>query len=141
MRHVSRIFPKPWHLHRNEAYNADYSNFLLLPVLHRVLPRLSREIPVSGMQHSALEIRQAHNVWQRPTAEAAHSGEYEVDHIVNSRTLRGRVVYKVRWKGYSPEDDTEEPFENIADHAFRKLRDFHEKWPRKPRALEMANAT
>lgn len=67
--------------------------------------------------------------------------EYEVDHIVNSRTLRGRVVYKVRWKGYSPEDDTEEPFENIADHAFRKLRDFHEKWPRKPRALEMANAT
>ena len=39
----------------------------------------------------------------------AHSGEdeYEVDHIVTTeRDDDGNLLYKVRWKGYTEEDDT-----------------------------------
>ncbi|KAL3785160.1 hypothetical protein HJC23_013826 [Cyclotella cryptica] len=51
---------------------------------------------------------------------ANHSGIYKVEKILDSKTVRGKprgknqTLYKVRWKGYGPSDDTWEPIENVA---------------------------
>uniref|UniRef100_A0A0A9X9T1 Chromo domain-containing protein n=1 Tax=Lygus hesperus TaxID=30085 RepID=A0A0A9X9T1_LYGHE len=39
--------------------------------------------------------------------------EYEVDAIVADRAIKGRIQYKVRWKGYASEDDTWENESNL----------------------------
>ena len=41
---------------------------------------------------------------------------YEVENIVSHRLdKKGQYEYKVRWKGYKPEDDTWEPYEQFTD--------------------------
>jgi hypothetical protein len=56
--------------------------------------------------------------------------EFEVDKIVDQRVVHKHsktkpisVEYKVRWKGYTEEDDTWEPEENLA-HCQAKLKKF-----------------
>ena len=54
---------------------------------------------------------------------------FEVDRILKKRTRRGKVEYKVQWKGFSHEHDSWLPFENFTDRnpetsivfAFEKL--------------------
>jgi transposase InsO family protein len=62
----------------------------------------------------------------------ADQEEFEVDQIVDSRKHRGRVQYLVHWKGYSDQDNTWEPPENLT-HSAELLQDFHHKYPDKPR--------
>ena len=57
--------------------------------------------------------------------------EWEVEAIVDSRRIRGKLKYLVHWKGYSHEDDTWEDVENV-EHASRLVDEFHKKYPRKP---------
>jgi len=38
--------------------------------------------------------------------------EYHVENIRTSELRKGRVWYLVSWKGYGPDDDTWEPYEN-----------------------------
>jgi hypothetical protein len=40
---------------------------------------------------------------------------YEVEDVIGHRRYRGRVEYKIRWKGFSDKDDTWEPHENLSD--------------------------
>nr|XP_028582102.1 M-phase phosphoprotein 8 isoform X1 [Podarcis muralis] len=40
---------------------------------------------------------------------------YEVEKILDVKTEDGKILYKVRWKGYSPDDDTWEPEEHLED--------------------------
>ena len=40
---------------------------------------------------------------------------YEVADVIGHRRYRGRVEYKIRWKGCSDKDDTWEPHENLSD--------------------------
>ena len=40
----------------------------------------------------------------------------DVDYVVDKKIMRGRTFYKVRWKGYSPYDDSWEPEANLT-HA------------------------
>ena len=42
---------------------------------------------------------------------------YEVEAVIGRRRYRGRVEYKIRWKGCSDKDDTWEPHENLSDSA------------------------
>jgi hypothetical protein len=63
--------------------------------------------------------------------------EYEVEAIRDSRIHRGQLQYLVRWKGFSPADDTWEPERNVAN-APEKLAEFHRAYPSAPRRLPQA---
>ena len=57
---------------------------------------------------------------------------YEVEQIVDSRRVRGKVQYRVRWVGYSEIEDTWDVLEAL-DNCPDKLREYREAFPRKPR--------
>jgi chromobox protein 5 len=42
---------------------------------------------------------------------------YVVEEILARKYSGGQHYYKIRWKGYSPSDDTWEPEKNIIDEA------------------------
>ncbi|KNZ75366.1 hypothetical protein J132_03497, partial [Termitomyces sp. J132] len=44
-----------------------------------------------------------------PPVKVEDKYHYEVDEILDSWVVRGRLQYLVRWKGYGPEDNTWEP--------------------------------
>ena len=46
--------------------------------------------------------------------EADEEGTFKVEKILASKKDRGQVTYRVRWKGYGPNDDTWEPLANVA---------------------------
>ena len=58
--------------------------------------------------------------------------EWEVDEIVNSKKGKGDVVYKVKWKGYGPEENTWEPRENL-EGSKELLDKYHKKLFKKAR--------
>jgi len=54
-----------------------------------------------------------------PKEVALHSSEeFHIERILEhlgDKTRRGTLSFKVRWSGYSPDDDTWEPYENLRD--------------------------
>ncbi|KAK9402427.1 M-phase phosphoprotein 8 [Crotalus adamanteus] len=48
-------------------------------------------------------------------SEDEENNVYEVEKILDMKTEDGEVKYKVRWKGYAPDDDTWEPEEHLKD--------------------------
>ena len=59
---------------------------------------------------------------------------YEIEQILDSRTRNRKVEYLVHWKGYSPDERTWEPFENlIVNGDYPLVREFHYKNPGKPK--------
>ncbi|CAL8094651.1 unnamed protein product [Calicophoron daubneyi] len=53
---------------------------------------------------------------------------YLVENIVDRRVRRGKVEYRVRWKGFPPEQDSWEPFANIRESCLRLIQDFHSRY-------------
>jgi hypothetical protein len=58
--------------------------------------------------------------------------EFEVEAILDSRVRQGRVEYLIHWKGYSHEEDTWEPEDNVKNSA-HLIRQFHLDNPSAPR--------
>ncbi|KAG5728454.1 hypothetical protein E4T56_gene19018 [Termitomyces sp. T112] len=59
--------------------------------------------------------------------------EYEVEEILDSRMFRGRLQFKVKWKGYGIEDISWEPQASV--HAPALIRDFYHRHPNAPKAI------
>ncbi|CAH8660340.1 unnamed protein product [Schistosoma bovis] len=48
-----------------------------------------------------------------------------VESIIDRRVRRGRVEYRVRWKGFPPEQDSWEPFTSLREPCLSLIQDFH----------------
>ena len=59
--------------------------------------------------------------------------EHEVESIVTSKLDRGQVLYMVKWKGYGPDENTWETWDNLKNGAEEAVLDYHRDHPRKPR--------
>jgi len=57
--------------------------------------------------------------------------EYEVSEVLDSKIARGKLLYLVDWKGYSPEERTWEPAENVT-HASEAVATYHSRYPNRP---------
>lgn len=57
--------------------------------------------------------------------EADNITHFKVEKIIDSKKTKNGTLYRVRWKGWSPADDTWEPIENVAStgHADRYVRE------------------
>lgn len=69
-----------------------------------------------------------------PPIEIDGHTEYEVIAILDSKRLRGKLHYLVRWAGHetTAESETWEPFENVAN-ASELVEEFHRRYPHKIR--------
>ena len=66
-----------------------------------------------------------------PPVEVSDGTEYEVAAILDSKIVRNKLYYLVDWLGYTPNDRTWEPAENL-DNASDMVAAFHNKYPHKP---------
>jgi hypothetical protein len=66
-----------------------------------------------------------------PPAQLVEGPEYEIDAILDSKIIRNKLYYLVDWVGYTPEDRTWRPAENV-DNAVELVQTFHLRYPNKP---------
>ena len=59
--------------------------------------------------------------------------EYEVEEILDSKMFRGRLRYKIKWKGYGPEHNNWEYATEV--HSPKLIADFYRKNPGAPRFI------
>ena len=58
--------------------------------------------------------------------------EYEVEEILDSRLCFGKLQYLIKWKGYSVNDNSWEPKDNVLGSS-DLVAEFHRLYPDKPR--------
>ena len=66
-----------------------------------------------------------------PHVQLLDGPEYEVEAILDSKFMRNKLYYLVDWSGYSLNDRTWEPAENL-NNATEIVADFHHRYPDKP---------
>lgn len=73
-----------------------------------------------------------------PQIEITASGHevHEVEAVLDSRILRKKIQYLVRWTGTN--DTTWEPYENL-ENCLESILDFHTAYPSAPRSTKLAN--
>jgi len=64
--------------------------------------------------------------------------EYVIEKIKTPEIKGGQVKYLVSWKGYGPDEDTWEAYENLNDSGENVVQQFHLDNPRKPRDPEVS---
>ena len=72
-----------------------------------------------------------------PPIRVGDEEEFEVEQIVDSAPdERGRIMYRVRWKGYDEHSDTWEYISNLKN-ALSKVKQFHKRYPDAPKAIAL----
>ena len=66
-----------------------------------------------------------------PEIEIDGETEYEVEEIIDSHLVHGRLQYLIKWKGYTVENNTWEPKTNLK-HAQALIRRYHVAHPNAP---------
>ncbi len=56
--------------------------------------------------------------------------EFEVQEVLDSKKIRGKLLYLVFWRGYPPSEATWEPAGNLV-HAQDLVNRFHQRYPNK----------
>jgi hypothetical protein len=60
--------------------------------------------------------------------------EWQIEVILSSRKVKGKVLYRVKWKGFPlKKDHTEEPYESFIVGGLQSLQEFHSRNPGMPR--------
>jgi hypothetical protein len=68
------------------------------------------------------------------SADIEGNEEWEIEEILSSRKVKGKVLYRVKWKGYPlKKDHTEEPYESFIVGGLQSLQKFHSRNPGMPR--------
>jgi hypothetical protein len=57
--------------------------------------------------------------------------EYEVETVLDSRIVNGKLEYLVKWESYGPEDNSWEPASHLKNSS-RKTKEFHQRNPDRP---------
>uniref|UniRef100_A0A1B0DB90 Uncharacterized protein n=1 Tax=Phlebotomus papatasi TaxID=29031 RepID=A0A1B0DB90_PHLPP len=47
------------------------------------------------------------------SSDSEGENEYQVESIIDRRVKKGRVEYYIKWEGYSSEENTWEPIDNL----------------------------
>ena len=66
-----------------------------------------------------------------PPIELSEGPEYQVEAILDSKIMRNRLFYLVDWLGYTPNDRTWEPTENVTNTP-ELVQESHHHYPEKP---------
>lgn len=53
----------------------------------------------------------------QPKQRAKKQEYYVIEKIVGKKTIKGKVYYRIRWHGFTPDDDTWEPREQLLKDA------------------------
>jgi hypothetical protein len=54
------------------------------------------------------------------------NAEYEVETVLDSRIVNGKLEYLVKWESYGPEDNSWEPTFQMHNSS-RKMKEFHQR--------------
>jgi len=102
--------------------------------------------PLSGKIHSVFHVSLLEPYRQNtipgrhlptPSPVDLKQQEYVFEKIKTTEIKGGQVKYLLSWKGYGPDEDTWEPWENLKDGGEHIVRQFHLDNPRKPRDPEV----
>ena len=145
--HFNKVGDQVWLLHRNlrstrPSRKLDYHRFGPFPIVRQINPisfqlQLPRSMKIHPIFHVSLEPFYASMLPGRlpkppPPVEIDDIEKFEVDEILDSRILRGRLENLVHWQGYNVSERTWEPARNLI-HASIKVREFHQRYPTRPK--------
>ena len=75
-----------------------------------------------------------------PPTKKKTGNKWEVEYIVDSHVVRGKLQYLVHWKGYSKAEETWESAANLKKSP-RPIKEFHKKYPDAPQPISLIDTT
>jgi hypothetical protein len=137
-RHIQTRWPK------DELDHKKHGPFTIEKVISLTAMRLSlrRKWKIHNTFHVSL--LEPYNNGTRPppdllkiideSADIEGNEEWEIEEILSSRKVKGKLLYQVKWKGYPlKKDHTEEPYESFIVGGLQSLQEFHSRNPGMPR--------